>query len=164
MKKEYLKDNPRLRKKLKVGGFICLISGLLCMLIAFIDFFGSIGSFDPPSLFWLFFIGMPLTFVGSVLLSYSYMGQVARYTSSQVAPVVKDTTNYLIDGTKDEIVDLVQGIRGQQGKCKCPFCGDENDADAIYCDYCGKKLKKTCTCGEVNAADSRFCKRCGRQL
>lgn len=74
------------------------------------------------------------------------MGKVARYTASEIAPVKKDTANYLIDGTKDEISDLFHKIKGQT-IVNCPYCGDENDPDAIYCDYCGRKLRVTCDCG-----------------
>ncbi|HHZ11716.1 MAG TPA: zinc ribbon domain-containing protein [Acholeplasmataceae bacterium] len=95
----------------------------------------------------------------------AYMGKVARYTASEMAPVKRDTINYMIDGTKDEVVDLVQKIKGGQvAAITCPYCGDDNDGDAIYCDHCGRKLKVTCSCGTVNQAGSRFCKKCGRAL
>ncbi len=56
---------------------------------------------------------------------------------------------------------------------KCKFCGSGNDADAVYCQNCGKRLEDatvavapaselTCTaCGTKNRAQAAFCKQCG---
>lgn len=166
MKKEYLKDDPKQRTKFKVLGFLFLIPGLICMLIAFVDFFSAMNSFEGPDKFWLFFVGMPLIFVGLTCLRLGYMGQMARYTSSQISPVVKDTANYLIDGTKDEIIDVVNGIRGtKETKKECPSCGEKNDHDALFCDNCGAKLSKACSrCETINESDAKYCKKCGNRL
>ncbi len=55
----------------------------------------------------------------------------------------------------------------------CRFCGSTNDADAAYCQNCGKRLKDatvedepaselTCSrCGTKNKAHTSFCKQCG---
>ncbi len=163
MKNKHLNEDPKVVKRLRRIGKICLTIGGLLIVIAFIDMFASMNSFRSPSLFFLFFIASPVLFVGFVTLSYGYMGKVARYTATQVAPVTKDTTNYLIDGTKDEVVGLVRGIKGER-KIICPYCQDENDGDAIYCDNCGKKIRKMCICGIANDGDSRFCKSCGQKL
>ncbi|NLD26927.1 MAG: zinc ribbon domain-containing protein [Acholeplasmataceae bacterium] len=146
------KDNPRLKKRLKFWGFMCLFIGLTCLIIGLVDFFSAWGTFEMPKYPWLDFVALPLIFSGLVMIAFGYMRQYASPSSSQVDPF-KDTNNYLFDGSKNEDASI-----------KCPFCGESNDHDATYCDYCGKKLKKTCTCGEVNDPDSRYCKRCGRSI
>lgn len=55
----------------------------------------------------------------------------------------------------------------------CQFCGSKNEADAIFCDRCGLKIKEetvnpdelTCSaCGAKNKLQASFCKRCGSPL
>lgn len=55
----------------------------------------------------------------------------------------------------------------------CKYCGYNNDADALWCQSCGKKLKEqsaelenpaelTCgSCGAKNKVQASFCKKCG---
>ena len=167
MKKPDLEENPVLKKKLKKIGFTLTIIGGLCMLIGLIDFFSSVGTFNSPSLFWMLFLGGFLLFPGLVCLNYAYMGKVARYTSSEISPVIKDTTNYLIDGTKDEIIGVINEIKGKSPKeaKKCSNCGDPIEVDEIYCDKCGKKLNLVCSfCETVNDGAAKFCKKCGEKL
>jgi len=164
MKKEYLKDNPKTRTKLKLIGFPLVISGVVFMAIGIYDFFSYIGSFESPTLFWMIFVGMLLLFPGMVCLLNAYMGKIARYTSTQMSPVIKDTTNYLIDGTKDQILDVIDKAKGSQ-YLVCPFCRENNDEDSNYCDNCGKQLSTTCLkCNSENDADAEFCKSCGSKL
>jgi predicted RNA-binding Zn-ribbon protein involved in translation (DUF1610 family) len=53
----------------------------------------------------------------------------------------------------------------------CPYCGAENEAGAIYCASCGKKLPELRTeynycpkCGEKNASGTAYCTNCGYRL
>jgi hypothetical protein len=54
-----------------IVGSILLLAGLGCMVVAFIDFFSSAGSFESPQLFWLWFVGMPLLAAGAVTVGWS---------------------------------------------------------------------------------------------
>lgn len=172
MGKRYLKENKKAKLVLKIIGFIALPAGVISTITGFNSIFGNHMHNDYPfpnhSSFGqekphLIFIGFILIFIGLTCLGYAYMGKVARYTASEMAPVAKDTTNYMIDGTKEEIVDLVSRIKGNNQK-SCPYCGDDNDFDAVFCDNCGRSLKVTCACGTVNQANSRYCKKCGKKL
>lgn len=158
--KEHLKENPKLRNRLRKIGFTLTIVGGLCILIAMIDFF----SFDGfPTLFWLFFVGMFFLFPGMVCLSYGYMGSISRYQASEMAPVQKDTINYILDGTRSEITKTFKGIK--KDGIVCPKCNDLNDKDSKFCKKCGCKLVLTCSnCNADNDGDSRFCKNCGKEL
>lgn len=46
---------------------------------------------------------MPITFVGLTISKFAYLGKVARYTAGELAPTAKDTINYLVRETKDEL-------------------------------------------------------------
>ena len=121
-------------------------------------------------MFFLLWIGGPLTFVGIVLLMFGYMGAVSRYTATQQAPVMKDTTNYVVQGTRDEVVQTIKdGVSTVQTSAPkgplCPKCGTQNEAGAAFCDHCGAPLTKTCPhCGEKNDADAKYCRKCGTNL
>lgn len=89
-----------IRTALWIIGPAILIAGLLCLIVAGISFFASIGSFSPPRFFWLAFVGIPLLFIGSVLSMYGFMGAVFRFAAGEVAPVAADSVNYMAEETK----------------------------------------------------------------
>lgn len=170
---------------LRVVGPIVLIAGVALTVTGFISFFSAFGGDEPPRYFWCAFLGMPVGFVGLVLTNFAYMGKVARYAAGEAAPVVKDTFNYMADGTSDGLkkvgtaigAGLGAGFREGMGgpaagaepaeKVRCHKCNNLNDADARFCDQCGATLSKTLpcpSCGELNDADARFCDNCGRPL
>jgi hypothetical protein len=89
-----------IRTALRIFGPAIFLAGLLCIIVAGVSFFASIGSFSPPRLFWLAFVGIPLLFVGSVLSMYGFMGAVFRFAAGEVAPVAADSVNYMAEETK----------------------------------------------------------------
>jgi membrane protease subunit (stomatin/prohibitin family) len=95
---------------------------------------------------------------------------VARYIASEAAPVGKDMTNYMVEGTKGSIRDVATAIGEGIAAAKspqamhCQKCGAEYEASSNFCRECGSPLarKKRCEkCGEANDADARFCDNCG---
>jgi hypothetical protein len=164
-----LDENPKVKKTLRTIGPLVLGAGILLIAIAIIDFSIAASNFSGgPKLFFLAFFGMPLIFVGSVMTSLGYMGDINRYTAGQVAPVMKDVTNYMIDSTKDSIIDLADGVlRGPKTEAprKCGRCGEIANPGAVFCDTCGVALVKKCSkCGEDNDSDAAFCQSCGTRL
>jgi hypothetical protein len=158
------------RSLLRVLGPAIAAVGLIFMVIGFGSFFASFGSFGPPRLFWCAFVGMPLLALGSTISKFAYMGAVARYVASEAAPVAKDATNYMVEGTKDSIRDVAtaigEGIAAAKSPhaTRCQKCGTDNDESANYCRECGAPLTKTkrCEkCGQSIDADARFCDHCG---
>ena len=153
-----------------MGPVICGI-GLILTIIGIGNFFASFGSFEPPRYFWCAFIGLPLMAVGGKLSLFGYMGAITRYQAGEMAPVGKDTFNYLADGTKGGVktmasavgAGLSEGMSGQSADC--PSCGTSNDKDAKFCDECGTAMAKSCpSCGEANDGDAKFCNGCGNRF
>lgn len=164
------------RRVLRTAGLAVLALGGLCMLIAFVDFFTAFGGYGPPRFFWLFFVGAPLLFVGGVMTSMGFMGAMARYQAGEAAPVMKDTFNYMAEGTQDGVKTVASavsaGLREGLGappaaSVRCPKCNHLNGETGRFCSQCGFSLAKTkpCPqCRELNDPDAKFCDACGRQF
>lgn len=160
------------RTVLRNLGFVFAATGAIFVIVGFVDFFSAFGR-DRPSRFWCFFVGMPLLGVGVGMLKFGYMGAVTRYMAGEAAPVMKDTFNYMAEGTREGIRDVAEAVgRGLRGETSgapvaCQKCGHVNDSDANFCDECGTALtsgKSCASCGESNDADAKFCDRCGQSL
>jgi len=137
------------RQILRIVGPILAGIGLLLIIIGVGSFFASFGSFQPPRFFWCAFLGMPLLFVGIVLCGFGFQGAVLRYQLGEVAPVTKDTFNYLAEGTQEGVKTVATAIgegiaAGMSGsrtaENRCPKCSQTNDADAKFCKTCGAAL------------------------
>ncbi|MEO0474423.1 MAG: zinc ribbon domain-containing protein [Planctomycetota bacterium] len=161
MRRSYNLDTDKHRSNrsaLRIIGPVILGVGVLLTVIGLVGFFSTFGSepsFDGPpegvKLFFLCFIGIPMMAVGGAITKFAFMGAVARYIASEAAPVAKDTTNYMIDGTKDAVGDLAQsvgagiaaGLAGEaaaQDTIDCPSCGAACDPGARFCSQCGASM------------------------
>jgi hypothetical protein len=163
------------RDTLRVVGPAVAVIGLIFLIVGIADFFRAFGGFQPPKLFWCIFVGVPLLGAGAALSRFAYMGKVMRYMAQEMAPVGKDTFNYLADGTRDGIKTVAgaigQGLRegglsgAPQTAVRCHKCNALAPADAKFCSQCGTSLGKTkpCpNCREWNDPDAQFCDNCGR--
>jgi len=170
-------QHRQIRSVLRVLGPMILIVGGVFVAIGLISFFSAFGSFEPPRYFWCAFVGGPLVVCGLALTSFGFMGAITRYQAGEVAPVGKDTFNYLADGTQGGIRTLAsaigdglaEGLRGDvdSQQVRCSACGHANEPDSSFCSSCGEALVKhrTCpSCGEPNDVDARFCDHCGSVL
>ncbi len=137
------------RQILRKLGPVLVGVGLLFVLIGFGSFFAALGSFEPPRYFWCAFLGMPILFVGIVLCSFAYRGAIFRYQVGEIAPVAKDTFNYLAEGTQEGMKTVATSIgagiaAGMSGAGtaanRCSKCRHGNDADAKFCKNCGAAL------------------------
>ena len=52
-------------------GLVLLLAGIGCIIIAVVEFFISADSFQSPSLFWLFFLGIPLVGLGAAMTGWA---------------------------------------------------------------------------------------------
>ena len=191
MPRDYNLDNDKHRNNrsiLRIIGPLVLIAGILLTVVGIGGFFlGMITAFDqgpssggPPNefkLFFLAFIGIPLMGIGGAITKFAFMGAVARYAASEIAPVGKDTANYMIDGTKDAVGGLAQSVgaglaAGMAGSATtdtetidCPGCGEACDSGARFCSQCGTAIPgpvRCSDCGVMNEPDAKFCDQCGR--
>ncbi|NNE90815.1 MAG: zinc ribbon domain-containing protein [Verrucomicrobiales bacterium] len=154
---------------LRVLGIVLVLTGLGFILTGAVDFFGSIGKLSGfPNKFWCIFVGMPLLAIGIGCLRAGFAGKITRYYSGEVAPVAKDTANYVIDGTRETLVSTVREAigKGAEVEVECPSCNARNDLDSKFCKECGSAIPgpKRCNCGTVNDADAKFCDECGTPL
>lgn len=163
-------NHSEVRGLLRVIAPIMMIIGVGCILVALIDLF-SAGIGRQPTLFWLFFIGMPLLAVGGMISQFAFLGAVARYTAQETAPVVADTINYMGRASAPGITAAAravsQGIATPAQTRACPACGTQNDPDARFCDTCGDILhtnQRCPKCQSENDPQARYCDHCGNPL
>jgi hypothetical protein len=113
---------------------------------------------------------------GAQLTMVGFMGAIARYQAGEIAPVGKDTFNYLADGTRDGVKTVASSIASGIAdglspevveELRCGGCGEKNDGDASFCKKCGAVLAVSLTCpacNESNDPDATFCNHCGLRL
>jgi hypothetical protein len=170
------------RKFLRIAGPLTALTGLILTITGCAGLFSSLDdlSFSRFKYAWCPFVGMPLIFAGSVMTMFGFVGRVARYQAGEIAPVVKDTVNYMADGTKDGIrtiassigAGIAEGMAGRPGSepaavILCHKCNARNEINSKFCDQCGAALVKSLRCpgcGEMNDGDAKFCDNCGRTL
>jgi len=99
-------NHTQQRTFLRVVGPVILLIGLSFIAVGMVSFFSAFGSFGPPKYFWCAFVGMPIAFVGLVLCKFAFMGKVARYAAGEMAPVGKDSFNYMANEKKEGVADI----------------------------------------------------------
>lgn len=178
------KNHNQKRRVLRTIGPILLCLGIIFVIIGMIDFFSAASApfsggpgfmlstdFGGPDLFWCFFIGLPLIFVGGAMTAAGYMGAVARYQAQEIAPVGKDVINYMAKGTSEGIETISRsihkGITEDKDELLCSSCNQPNPNDAKFCNYCGDTLQSIIickACNEENKIGAKFCNNCGAKL
>lgn len=181
---EYIREQQqqkhlKIKKTLKILGFIFLAVGAICALAGFIDFFLCFTGVKQsiPTLFFLCFIGLPLIAAGTVMLIFGFQREFITYGKNESAPVINEAAKdvapaiqTIVNTVKDSTTehDEAKNEQAQEDEQKfdvCPSCGHKNLADAKFCSDCGKPMQKTCpTCNESVGENDRFCPNCGRKL
>lgn len=160
-------QHKKTRSLFRLLGPLLLIIGVACMLVAFIDFF-TLQGFEEPKFFWLFFVAIPILFIGFILSNLGYGGSIAKYQSREYAPVAKDTFNYLAKETTFGVKEISKALHSESASKRslvCPNCKQQNPDNAKFCNDCGEKLVRVCSnCEQVNANDTNFCNQCGTPL
>ncbi|MGN1104620.1 MAG: zinc ribbon domain-containing protein, partial [Candidatus Coproplasma sp.] len=172
---EEMAKHAKIKKILKIIGFVLLGCGVVLDIIFFVDMFSAIGSFNAPSLFFCGIIGLPLTGFGGMLLSIGFRGEITRYMKNEGVPVVNDAAQDLKPAVKAVAKAVKEVKEGEKGKTDsaeqsekptiCPACGKENQPKNNFCDGCGAQLFKLCPkCGARQEVDDAFCGNCGCKL
>ena len=175
--KEYENKYRRTTIVLRVLGFIFLPIGIILIGIGMSSFFSTFGSGEMPSGFYLVFAGFPFFAAGGACLTLGFRRKMTEFMVTTTAPVMKDFSNYMIDGTSDSVSKvagkIAKEIKGNNGAATvegvtantCSKCGHVNPANASFCAKCGAPLTKVCPhCGATNDDGAKFCNSCGREL
>jgi len=143
-----------------------LVAGLVLTIVGFADFFSGFGDVggglgDTVEVdqgngfgnFWMAFVGLALLGVGARVTFAAFLGEVARYGAAEVAPVARDTIDYL------------EKSRQEGTALTCAKCAGTSAADAKFCDDCGLAFGRQCeSCDRANDGDAKFCAGCGEPL
>lgn len=116
MENTKVKDHRKTKLILRITGGILFPIGLILIIIAIVNFMSSMQGNATPTLVWLFFVAVPLMFIGGVCLLFGFMGAMTSYSHSQIRPVAKDSAIYMIDVTREEIVKTVKAIKEDDSK------------------------------------------------
>ena len=106
---------------------------------------------------------------------YSTLGQ-AYYAACKDAPA-PETAELVaeLNGLFEAIEQAENELRQVRGRGKCPNCGTELPANALFCSNCGFKQpqpeppaqpeRRVCpACGSAVSQEARFCRTCGAPL
>ncbi len=167
--------HEKMKKGLKIGGFVLLGLGAVFAIIGFIDFFSVFNSMSGmPRLFWCLFIGLPMLGVGAMLLSLGYKREVLSYGAKEVIPVINEVTEDIKPAVKNvteaiggAVGSVVRGVKdGLDGSGKaCPNCGKVYKKAHKFCPNCGYNYVKVCSgCGQEVTGEDKFCANCGKKL
>lgn len=143
-KKQFISnEHVKARSIFRIIGPIVLLTGIVCIVIATVEFF-TLDFFEEPQLFWLAFVGMPIVFVGFILSGLGYGSIVAKYQSREMAPVARDTFNYLAGETTEGVEKIARAVKTGNSSVvtvkACGSCNHINQLDAKYCNECGNLL------------------------
>lgn len=168
-------NHNKKRKFLRTAGIAVLALGIILLIIGLVDFFSAFNKpfGGGPKHFWINFIALPLIAVGGSMTAAGFAGAIGRYNAQEMAPVRKDTFNYMAQGTKEGVRTVAGAVREGLGRSDhsesitCFKCGRNNPTNSAFCNGCGSPLqaKKNCSaCGFDNPHDSSFCNKCGSKL
>lgn len=157
-------NHEKLKKRLKIAGFILLAVGFVCTVVGMANFFSSAmgGDGEMPKLFWLMFIGVPCLGVGGSLLGFAYRREIMNFNKNESVPVINDAAGEIAPAVRN-IAEAVK-TADEKPTVKC-VCGEENPAGSKFCRKCGRSLAGVCPdCGKEVGANDEFCNNCGAKL
>ncbi|WP_051945967.1 hypothetical protein [Verrucomicrobium sp. BvORR106] len=97
-------QHQAVRTILRIAGPTSLLIGIGFIIASLIDFFVAFGDMhDEPTLFWCFFVGSPLVFVGFAMTALGFLGSLSRYVAAEQTPVIVDATHDVAQGTQEAV-------------------------------------------------------------
>ena len=178
-------NHQKVKGKLKKVGKILLgigivisIAGIILLILGF----ANVGDFSSNIDMVLFMVGGFLFAIGFAILGFgiyatffAHAREIGSYTASSVAPVLKETTEYIaptINNTVGGMAESIsEGIASGKAKGKaeaiiCQNCGEKNKKGSEFCSNCGKSLgtaKYCVNCRKKIENDDKFCPHCGQK-
>lgn len=180
-------NHQKLKGKLKKAGKILLgigavvaIIGIVLLIVGFVSF--SSFSSNSGTEMVMFGVGGFLLVIGFAMLGFgiyatffAHAREIGSYTASSVAPVLKETTDYIAPSITNAVGGMAESISEgiASGKAKgkaeaiiCQDCGEKNEVGSKFCSNCGKSLdtaKYCANCGKKIENDDKFCPHCGQK-
>ena len=146
--------HEKVKKNLKLIGFICLAIGAVLTITAFVELFQSVGSGGFPRLFFLAFIGLPLIGIGAMLLSLGYRGELMKYAKNEAVPIVNEAGKEISPAVRAVASAVAETKEESTNFIVCKDCGEKNPADGKFCKNCGKEIPE----------EGSFCNYCGEKI
>ncbi len=185
-------NHQKIKRKLKKSSKICLAIGIPVLIAGIVLFIIGFSNFNSSSIStagskmamlaagsFVIFIGFVLIAVGIYTTFFAHAREISSYTASSVAPVIKDTAEYLAPTTNNVVKEISESIsegiaKGKSssnkgdnaGKVVCQNCGQKNESTAKFCSNCGNAItqEKFCSsCGSKLESDAKFCSNCGQK-
>lgn len=136
------------RNTFRILGPVILLIAIICLIIGFkstfmpepdpfIDEYGNFISTPSQNKFWLMFVGMPLLAIGLALTKAGFAGKVAEYGARELAPVAKETWNYI---KENEPIQKQPATGKIVHAIQCENCHTLNPAQSMYCNSCGNQF------------------------
>ena len=125
-----------IRFMFRVAAVGVLILAAYFLYVGLTDFFAA--DDEPPQKFWMLFVGLPLVAVGLWLAGAGFGGAVARYAAGEAARGARHLEH--ITAARAGNLGRAHPAGEPTGGPYCRACGTRNDAEASYCDSCGKSL------------------------
>ena len=194
MKGQYANEenHQKIRRKLKKSSKICLAIGIPVLIAGIVLFIIGFSNFNSSSIStagskmamlaggsFVIFIGFVLSAVGIYTTFFAHAREISSYTASSIAPVIKDTAEYLAPTTNNVVKEISESVsegiaKGKSssnkganaGKVVCQNCGHKNESTAKFCSNCGNAITqdKFCTaCGTKLENNDKFCPNCGQK-
>lgn len=120
---------------IRIIGSILLALGVVCAIIGFVDISKSFQEERMPMI-WLFFIGFPLIAIGGFMVIVSFQRSIQRYVKNESVPVFNEMGQQIAPGISSIANSVKRGVE----QTVCPDCGEANEADAKFCNKCGRRL------------------------
>ncbi len=128
-----MSNQEKKQTKFKIIGCILIVIGLTLTIIGFTHFFVNLGEDDFLKLFWLSFIGIPLTSIGGMLLMHSLRRKITTEYFESILPKIKE----LQQATTPIVNEFTTATNETTITCEC---GKVNPSNSKFCSECGKPL------------------------
>lgn len=108
--KEYLNEEryQKIKKKLNIIGIVLLCIGLPLAILGFVTTFIM---HNENNLFFLMFLGVPMTFIGFFLIITSHMREIFAFTTQQQMPVAKEGIEKISPSVGVAAKEIAKGIK-----------------------------------------------------
>jgi hypothetical protein len=137
-----LRNQSAVRNTARIVGVVLLIAALAVGIPAVLDLVHAVNNnFEPDpggGLVLRLAAGGFLFVFAMAAINTGFLGAQARYVSGEVAPVARDSIDYLSRGRG--IANIGRTDAAPATGPFCRECGTRNDDSAKFCDSCGTSL------------------------